>query len=345
MSSQRSPFAEPAPTTSGILPPSATHRAEEGELTLSVVVPVYRSEPTLPELCRRIAAALEASIDSFEILLVEDCGGDGSWAVIQSLAAKDPRVRGVRLSRNFGQHAATICGITQARGRWIATMDDDLEQAPESLPELFAKAQEGYDLVYGVYEQRTHQSWRNLTSELARWMFKTAIPSLNDAYTSFRCIRGDIARALSQFDSPFPFVDGYLCWLTNRYATVTVAHGARMHGTSNYTFSKLLTHTINIFVTFSDLPLRMASWIGMTFFGVGMVWLGVILVGRLTGLISISGFASIMAAIMLFGGIQMLILGVFGEYLGRMNFKSSRKPLFLMAEGTGAPLADKVLAR
>lgn len=313
--------------------------AETRQVTLSVVIPVYRSETTLPELCRRITAALEArSMGPFEIVLVEDCGGDGSWQVIERLAAQDARIRGIRLSRNFGQHAATICGISQSRGVWIATMDDDLEQAPEDLPLLYDRAQEGHDLVYGIYDERSHKSWRNATSELARWMFKQAIPSLNDAYTSFRCIRGDIARTLNQFDSPFPFVDGYLCWLTNRFATVTVPHGARAHGKSNYTFRKLLTHTINIFVTFSDLPLRMASWIGMLFFVIGMAWLAVIVLGRLSGLIAVSGFASIMAAIMLFGGIQMLILGVFGEYLGRMNFKSSRKPLFLVAESTASKI-------
>lgn len=301
---------------------------------ISVVIPVYRSQATLPELYRRLIATLEPVDPSFEIILVEDCGGDDSWRVIQGIAREDGRVRGIQLSRNFGQHAATICGFAHARGQWIATLDDDLEQAPEYLPALYNKALEGHDLVYGIYPERTHKPWRNLTSHLARWLFNKAIPSLNHAYTSYRFIRGDIARNLTQFDSPFPFVDGYLSWLTNRYATVEVPHGSRTHGTSNYTFRKLLTHTINIFVTFSDLPLRLASWIGLMFFIIGMGWLGVILLGRLFGLITVSGFASIMAAIILFGGIQLLILGIFGEYLGRMNFKSSRKPLFLVARST-----------
>lgn len=299
-------------------------------LDISVVVPVYRSQETLRELYRRLVVVMESMDWRFEILFVEDCGGDDSWQVIQDLARQDVRVRGIQLSRNFGQHAATICGFAHARGKWVATLDDDLEQGPEYLPDLHAKAQEGHDLVYGVYPERTHTSWRNATSHIARWMFNKAIPSLNYSYTSYRFIRGDLARELTQFDSAFPFVDGYLSWLTNRYATVEVSHGTRAHGGSNYTFRKLLTHTINIFVTFSDLPLRLASWVGLFFFIVGMFWLGVILVGKLSGLITVSGFASIMAAIILFGGIQLLILGIFGEYLGRMNFKSSRKPLFLV---------------
>lgn len=301
---------------------------------LSVVIPVYRAQDTLCELHQRLVSSLESIEPSFEIILVEDCGGDDSWRVISEIAARDKRVRGIQLSRNFGQHAATICGFSQATGEWIATLDDDLEQAPEFLPDLYRKALEGHDLVYGVYPQRSHKAWRNLTSATARWLFNKAIPSLNYTYTSFRVIRGDIARELQRFDSPFPFVDGYLSWLTNRYASVEVPHGVRANGSSNYTLKKLVTHTVNIFVTFSDLPLRMASWIGLLTFMLGMGWLAVIVLRYLLGGISVSGFASIMAGILLFGGVQLLVLGIFGEYLGRMNFKSSRKPLFLIGRRT-----------
>ncbi len=301
------------------------------------MIPTFRAEHALEELYRRLKDSLETITSNFEVIFVEDCGGDNSWKKIEWLTKIDPRVRGIQLSRNFGQHAATICGFAHTRGEWVATLDDDLEQAPESLPALYRKAKEGYDLVYGVFSERTHTRWRNLTSGVARSLFNKAIPALNHEYTSYRLIRGDIARALPQFDSPYPFVDGYLSWLTNRYATVEVQHSSRRHGTSNYNLRKLLTHTINIFVTFSDLPLRLASWIGLSFFLIGMGWLGFILIGRLFNWITVSGFASIMAAIVLFGGIQLLILGVYGEYLGRMNFKSSRKPLYIVEKFTANP--------
>lgn len=301
---------------------------------ISVVIPVYRAEHTLRELYQRLVQSLSEFAPRFEIIFVEDNGGDNSWEVISEIAANDHRVRGIRLSRNFGQHAATICGFEHARGDWVATLDDDLEQPPEYLSDLYSKAQEGYDLVYGTYPVRTHKAWRNVTSDVARWLFNKAIPSLNHVYTSYRLIRGGIARGLTKFDSPYPFVDGYLSWLTNRYATVEVDHGERAHGTSNYNFRKLLTHTINIFVTFSDLPLRLASWVGLLFFLLGIGWFGAIVLGRLLGLITVSGFASIMAGIVLFGGIQLLILGIFGEYLGRMNFKSSHKPLYVVSRIT-----------
>ena len=305
------------------------------QVCLSVVTPVYRSRQSLRELYRRLVTALETITPDFEILMVEDSGGDGSWELIRQLAEEDSRVRGIKLSRNFGQHAATICGISKSRGDWIVTLDDDLEQPPEAIPALYDKAREGFALVYGVYPARTHARWRNATSDIARWLFGLAIPSLNYEYTSFRVVDRRIAVALAEFDSPFPFVDGYLSWLTNSYATVTVNHASRRHGRSNYGFRRLLIHTINIFVTFSDLPLRLATWIGIVAFLVGMGWLATILVRAILGGITVSGYASVMAGIILFGGIQLLILGIFGEYLGRMNFKSSKKPLYLVSSEVG----------
>jgi len=318
-----------------LLRTTQSEHSTEKVIEISVVVPVYRSEGTLRALCQRLVGALHPVAKDFEIILVEDCGPDRSWQEIETLAASDSCIRGVRLTRNFGQHAATICGISKARGKWVVTLDDDLEQRPEDIPALIDKARQGFDLVYGVYPRRSHSIWRNMTSAIARKLFRVAIPSLNYEYTSFRIIEGSIARTLVNFDSPFPFVDGYLSWLTNRYSCVEVAHERRSSGSSNYNFRKLLTHTINIFVTFSDLPLRFASWIGIGSFVIGMIWLAAIIVGRFVGGITVSGFASLMAGIILFGGIQLLILGIMGEYLGRMNFKSSRKPLFLVSQQVG----------
>lgn len=302
---------------------------------ISVVIPVYRAEGCLLELYHRLKTVLEPITSDFEIFMVEDCGGDRSWAIINELAQADSRLKGIQFSRNFGQHAATICGFAQSRGRWVVTLDDDLEQSPEDIPLLLAKAQQGYALVYGVYPERAHVAWRNATSAVARYLFKKAIPQLNDAYTSFRVIDGDLAREVCRFESPFSFVDGYLSWLTGNCASVEVAHSARAHGTSNYTLRKLLAHTINIFVTFSDLPLRLASWIGLGSFLVGMLWLCYILLLKLVGGITASGFASLMAGIVLFGGIQLFVLGIFGEYLSRINFKTSKKPLYLVAREIG----------
>lgn len=301
---------------------------------ISVVIPVYKAENSLRELYEQLTASLAKITDNYEILFIEDCGTDNSWDIIVELAKQDKRVHGFKLTRNFGQHAATICGFSKASGRWIITMDDDLEQNPDDIPLLYSKTKEGYDLVYGIYSQRTHSFWRNVTSAIAKKLFRLAIPNLNYEYTSFRIIRRDIATKLADFDSPFPFVDGYLSWLTNNYAFVEVEHGKRLDGKSNYSFRKLVLHMMNIFVTFSDLPLRIASWLGLATFFIGLLGLIIIITQRLIGQITVSGYTSLMVLVTFFGGLQMLLLGCIGEYLGRINFKSSKKPLYLVGKQT-----------
>ncbi|MBM9915593.1 MULTISPECIES: glycosyltransferase family 2 protein [Stenotrophomonas] len=299
-----------------------------------MVVPVYRGAESIGPLQKRVDAALAGEQGGHEIIFVDDRGGDNSWEVIQALSAAHPHVRGIRLSRNFGQHAATLCGISSARGEWIVTIDEDLEQPPESLPSMLAKAEEGHLVVYGVTEQRSHAWWRNLTSEVGRSLFKFAIPTLNREYTSFRVIHRSVAAGLDRFQSPFTFIDGYISWITNHYATVVVPHDERVHGSSSYNLRKLIVHMVNIFVTFSDLPLRMATWLGLSASLGGGLWGLAILVAKLTGSLGVSGYASIMAGMTFLGGIQLLILGIFGEYLARINFKTASMPLFLVEQET-----------
>ena len=305
---------------------------------ISVIIPVYKAENCLHELYRRLQGSLEVISNDFEIILVEDGGGDRSWSIIVELAKLDERVKGIKLSRNFGQHAATICGISKASGEWIITIDDDLEQSPEDIYSLYEKANEGYHLVYGVYKYRSHSFWRNITSQFARILFKIAIPTLNYDYTSFRIIKKEIAKNLAHFDAPFPFIDGYLSWLTHNYAIVTVKHYNRASGHSNYTFLKLLTHTLNIFVTFSDLPLRCVTWVGLISFLIGVFLSFLIVANRLIGGITVSGYTSIITSLIIFSGLQLLVLGIIGEYLSRINFKTSKKPLFLVLIETSKPL-------
>jgi undecaprenyl-phosphate 4-deoxy-4-formamido-L-arabinose transferase len=303
--------------------------------TYSVVVPVYRGAQSIGELHRRLAAALEPLDPYHEIIFVDDRGSLDNWPAIQALCAMHPSVRGIRLSRNFGQHAATLCGISHARGEWIVTIDEDLEQPPESVPELLKEAQKGHLVVYGVNQERSHAWWRNITSEAGRSLFKFAIPSLNREYTSFRVIHRSVAKGLERFQSPFTFIDGYISWITHNYATVVVPHDSRAHGSSSYSVRMLVAHMINIFVTFSDLPLRVATWLGLGASVGGAAWGAFILVARLTGSVSVSGYTSIMAGMTFLGGLQLLILGIFGEYLARINFKTASMPLFLVEQEIG----------
>ena len=302
---------------------------------VSVVVPVYGGSEALPELRERVSQCLSSAGLSWELILVDDRGNDArSWSVIRALAQAHPQVLGLRLSRNFGQHAATICGIEQARGRWIVTLDDDLEHPPEAIPNLLAAGSEDHPLVYGMFPQRTHSRLRNLTSELMRWTLKRAFPDLNEQYSSFRAIQAPLARQLTGFQVSKPYIDGMLSWMTSSVRTVEVTHGERQHGDSAYTWRKLVSHAVNIFVTFSHLPLRIASYGGAALALVSFVYMLFVVYGYFSGHITNPGYTSLMSVILFACGIQLLILGVLGEYVSRLMGATYRKPVYLVETRT-----------
>ncbi|MCW5568183.1 MAG: glycosyltransferase family 2 protein [Dokdonella sp.] len=300
----------------------------------SIVVPVYGGTCALPELRQRVAAAMVAAGKTFELILVDDRGQVEAWPAIRALADEFPEVVGVRLSRNFGQHAATICGIEQARGAWIVTMDDDLEHPPEAIADLLAAGSEEIPLVYGVFAKRTHAGYRNLSSELMRRTLKRAFPDLNEDYSSFRAIHAPLARELPRFRLSKPYVDGMLSWLTSSVHTVEVAHGTREHGESTYTLRKLVSHAVNIFVTFSLLPLRLASYGGAALALASFGYLMYVVHAWFTGSITNPGYTSLMSVILFACGVQLLILGVVGEYVGRLMGAAYRKPVYLVESRT-----------
>jgi len=304
------------------------------DIDVSVVVPVYSTTRTLEGLLDRVAVTMDARGLSFELILVDDRGNPASWPVIRELAEKNPRVVGLRLGRNFGQHAATMCGIAAARGNYVVTMDEDLEHPPEAIPALLDACSPEQPLVYGVFPTRTHARFRNATSEIMRWSLKKSFPDMNQSYTSFRALHHSLAKRLGDFQLSRPYIDGMLSWLSASVGTVTVAHGQRDDGQSAYTLRKLISHATNIFVTFSNLPLRLASYVGATLAVSSFVYLLVVLVERLTGKITDPGYASLMCVILLVCGIQLVILGVLGEYIGRLMSSANRRPMYSVQEST-----------
>jgi len=304
-------------------------------LDVSIVVPVYGGSAALPELCSRLDAAMRTAGLDYEVILVDDRGQTEAWSVISTVAARHPQVRGLRLGRNFGQHAATICGISYARGKWIVTMDDDLEHPPESVPALLAAGNDDYPLIYGVFEKRTHATYRNLSSELMRRMLKRAFPDLNEDYCSFRAIHAPLAKQLDRFGFNRPYIDGMLSWLTSSTRSVNVPHEQRQHGESTYTMRKLLSHAANIFVTFSYLPLRIATFGGAMLAGISFLYLLYVIYGRLSGSIANPGYASLMSVVLFACGIQLLILGVVGEYVGRLMGATFRRPVYVVDSEVG----------
>jgi polyisoprenyl-phosphate glycosyltransferase len=297
---------------------------------VSVVVPVYGGSSALTELCRRLDTAMRSAGLKYEAILVDDRGQAEAWGIITAIAAQNPQVRGLRLGRNFGQHAATICGIAHAHGAWIVTMDDDLEHPPESIPELLAAGDDDHPLVYGVFKKRTHAAYRNISSELMRRTLKRAFPDLNEDYCSFRAIRSPLAKQLDRFGLNRPYIDGMLSWLTSSTRSVEVPHEQRQHGESTYTMRKLLSHAANIFVTFSYLPLRIAAFGGAGLAGISFLYMLYVVYGKLSGHITNPGYTSLMSVVLFACGIQLLILGVVGEYVGRLMGATFRRPVYVV---------------
>jgi glycosyltransferase involved in cell wall biosynthesis len=308
---------------------------DKSSIDVSVVVPVYGGSAALAELCRRVDATMQAAGLRHEVILVDDRGQVEAWRTICAIAQHDTHVLGLRLGRNFGQHAATICGMARARGEWIVTLDDDLEHPPESIPSLLAAANEDVPLVYGAFEQRTHAAYRNLSSELMRRMLKRAFPDLNEDYCSFRLIHAPLAKQLDKFGLNRPYIDGMLSWLTASAATVRVPHERRQHGKSTYTLRKLISHAVNIFVTFSHLPLRIATYGGAALASISFLSLLYVVYGKLSGSITDPGYASIMSVVLFACGIQLLILGVVGEYIGRLMGATFRRPVYVVDNQVG----------
>ena len=316
-------------------PETMTHSISHPTLDVSVVVPVYGGSTALQELCSRVASTMQQAGLRHEVILVDDRGQAEAWGIIRGIASLDANVTGLRLGRNFGQHAATICGIAHARGEWIVTMDDDLEHPPESIPAMLAAGDEDHPLVYGVFEKRTHAAYRNWSSELMRWMLKRAFPDLNEDYCSFRAIHAPLAKQLDRFGLNRPYIDGMLSWLTSSATTVSVPHEQRQHGKSTYTLRKLISHAVNIFVTFSHLPLRIATFTGATLASLSFLYLLYVVYGRLSGSIVNPGYASLMSVVLFACGIQLLILGVVGEYIGRLMGATFRRPVYVVDSEVG----------
>ncbi|MBS0193764.1 MAG: glycosyltransferase family 2 protein [Proteobacteria bacterium] len=302
---------------------------------VSVVVPVYNGAEALSELRQRLRDVMFGRGCTYELILVDDRGQQASWPIIHGLAMRHDEVVGIRLSRNFGQHAATICGIGFARGTWIVTMDDDLEHRPEDLPSMLAVADERHALVYAVFDGRTHSAFRNLTSELMRRMLKRAFPELNQHYSSYRVMHRTLAKKLEDFGRAKPYIDGYLSWMTSSVATVRVHHGTREHGASAYTLTRLLALAASNFVTFSQLPLRIGAYVGTLLASGSFLYMLYIVYGKMSGHISNPGYASLMSVMLFACGVQLLILGVIGEYIGRLMSATYRRPVYIV-ESTAA---------
>jgi glycosyltransferase involved in cell wall biosynthesis len=300
---------------------------------ISIIIPVFRSQNSLLQLYQRILAALNVHSISYEIIFVEDCGGDNSWEIILGLALQDDRVRGLKMSRNFGQHNALLAGIRAAKGEFIVTLDDDLQHPPEEIPKLLTKIKEGYDVVYGYPDQERHGFFRDVSSQMTKMVLQNALGAdTARRISAFRIFRTQLRQAFEAYRSPSVNIDVLLTWATSRFASLPVRHEVRKYGLSGYSTRRLLGHALNMMTGFSTAPLKFASFIGFLFALLGALILIYVVVRYFTEGVAVPGFAFLASIIAVFSGAQLLALGILGEYMSRMYQRTMDRPAYIISE-------------
>jgi glycosyltransferase involved in cell wall biosynthesis len=302
---------------------------------ISFIIPVFKSTESLIELCDRISIVFSNKEDDFEIIFIDDCGGYDSWKIINELALNNSRVHGYRLSRNYGQHNALLCGIREAKGDIIVTLDDDLQHLPEEIPKILDKLNEGYDVVYGSPEKEQHGLLRDLASKITKSVLKKTIGAENAKNVSaLRAFRSELRDAFVLYKSPNVNIDVLLTWSTKSFSAIKVKHDSRKYGKSGYSLNNLINHALNMFTGFSIRPLQISSFIGFLFATIGLLMLFYILIKWIINGSSVPGFSFIASAIALFSGVQLIALGMIGEYLARMYLRIMEQPPYVIRNKT-----------
>jgi undecaprenyl-phosphate 4-deoxy-4-formamido-L-arabinose transferase len=281
----------------------------------------------------RLEPVLGATGDSYELILVNDGSRDRSWETALELASQHEWIVAINLMRNYGQHNALLCGIRAARCDTIVTIDDDLQNPPEEIPRLLAKLEEGYDVIYGTPARQQHGLWRDLASSATKFALQGAIGAQTARQVSaFRAFRSRVREAFADYRGAFVSIDTLLTWGTTRFGSVPVRHEPRRVGASNYTFRKLLVHSLNMMTGFSTLPLRFATYIGFAFTLGGFAVLAVVIFRYFTSPNDVPGFPFLASIIAIFSGAQLFALGIFGEYLARVYVRITEEPPYIVRD-------------
>jgi len=297
---------------------------------VSVVIPCYHSEESLPSVLAAIAETMSGQGREYEIIPVNDGSRDGTLAVLREAAEENPAIRPIDLLRNYGQHNAVLCGIRAAQHPFIVTMDDDGQHPPSQLPLLLARLEEGSsDVVYGYPSEEKHSFWRVAAAGLTKFALARFMGSeIARHVTSLRAFRTPLREGFADYQGSYVSIDVLLTWSTNRFDSLPVKHLPRELGTSQYTFRKLVTHALDLITGFSVVPLQIASVLGVLAFIFGGALLCYILVMYFVGGAEVRGFTFLASSIVLFGGVQLLAIGIIGEYVARIHFQSMGRPAY-----------------
>jgi polyisoprenyl-phosphate glycosyltransferase len=314
--------------------------------TLSIVIPCYNEEACLPELYRRVSAVAQTQFKTdYEIILINDGSKDGTWAAMQALSARDPNIVAINLSRNHGHQLALTSGLDLASGAYILILDADLQDPPELLPEMLeTMAVQSADVVYAVRRARAGESF---AKKATASMFYRLLARLTDTAIpldtgDFRLMSRRALDALQSMPEQSRFIRGMVAWIGFKQVPVSYDRSERLAGETKYPLSKMLSLAFDAITGFSTAPLRMASHAGLVLVGLSMIIFAYILIGWLRGT-TVAGWTSLMLVVAMLGAAQMFVLGMIGEYLGRLYMESKRRPVYIIADVIGPVSGRPVL--
>lgn len=301
---------------------------------ISFVIPCYRSEKTLSAVVEEIDGKLEEMSEyEHEIILVNDCSPDGTLSVIRRLCQEKQHIKGISFSRNFGQHAALMAGLRTCVGDYVVCLDDDGQTPADEVDKLIEKLEEGYDAVYAQYEHKQHSAFRNMGSKVNELMTRVMLDKPATLYiSSYFAIRRFVAEDMIRYENSYPYVIGLVLRATKNITNVSVQHRQREEGSSGYTLGKLLGLWFNGFTTFSVKPLRIATGIGGVFASLGFLYGIYTIIKYFVNPNVPMGFSSTMSAIVFFCGMIMVMLGLIGEYIGRIYICMNNSPQYVIRE-------------
>jgi len=300
---------------------------------VSVVVPVYKGETFLDELCGRVRQTLEGIGLDFELILVNDASPDRSWDMILRQCQNDRRMKGLNLSRNFGQHYAITAGLTFVCGDWVVVMDCDLQDRPEDIPALYGKALEGYDSVFAQRLVRQDSWFKRVQSKMFYSVFGYLTDTEMDcSVANFGIYRRNVIEAILSMNDQVRFFPTMVQWVGFRSAKCPVQHEERKQGRSSYTLQRLMRLAGENVIAFSDKPLRLCIGIGLWIAAAAFVVATICFVARVLDVITLSGFTSLMISVWFIGGILMMALGLVGVYIGKTFDQVKGRPTFIVAQ-------------
>lgn len=298
---------------------------------LSIVIPVYNSADNLKELLAQVIDSLQKY--QYEVIFINDHSKDKSWEIIKELCFLNNNIVGINLRKNFGQDNAIMAGLSKVQGNYVIIMDDDLQHSPYDIPALYNKCNEGFDVCYGNFVQKKHALWKKFGSYINGCIAEILINKPKNIYLSpFMIISREVIEKITQYDGPYPYIQGLLFNITTNITQINVNHYKRYKGKSNFNFIRSFSLFLNLVTNFSIIPLRFSTFIGIVSSIIGFSMVPYYFIRYFQGNYKFQGWTSLIVLLLIFGGLILFSLGIIGEYLGRIYLKINHKPQYIIKE-------------